>query len=93
MVNANKKYQGLVQEIGSSLLHNMKESSLIKLEDWVDDARDIISMLREKSVRNEEVAKNLIKDFYVNKESEDYFTDFETPSKEVAKIYLQNEYL
>lgn len=93
MTHTNEQYLNLVQEVGNSLLHNMKESSFIKLEDWVDDARDIISMLREKSVRNEETAKNLIEEFYVNKESEDYFTDFESPAEIVAKVYLQNEYL
>jgi hypothetical protein len=93
MSNKNKEYQNLVQEVSKSLLYNMKESPLIKLDDWVDDARDLISMLREKSVRNEEVAKSMIEEFYVNKEAHDNFTDFKNPANEVAKVYLCNEYL
>jgi Mg2+/Co2+ transporter CorB len=93
MTHTNEQYLNLVDKVSNSLLHSMKESSLIRIEDWKDDARDIISMLREKSIRNEEMAKNMIEEFYVNKESHDNFTDFETPAEAVAKIYLQNEYL
>ena len=87
MTHTNEQYLNLVDKVSNSLLHSMKESSLIRIEDWKDDARDIISMLREKSIRNEEMAKNMIEEFYVQKESDDNFTDFETPAKIVAREY------
>ena len=93
MTHTNEQYLNLVNKVSNSLLHSMKESSLIRIEDWKDDARDIISMLREKSIRNEEMAKNMIEEFYVQKESEDNFTDFETPATIVAREYLKNEYI
>lgn len=93
MTHTNEQYLNLVDKVSNSLLHSMKESSLIRIEDWKDDARDIISMLREKSIRNEEMAKNMIEEFYVQKESDDNFTDFETPATIVAKEYLKNEYI
>ena len=93
MTHTNEQYLNLVNKVSNSLLHSMKESSLIRIEDWKDDARDIISMLREKSIRNEEMAKNMIEEFYVQKESDDNFTDFETPATEVAREYLKNEYI
>jgi len=93
MTHTNEQYLNLVNKVSNSLLHSMKESSLIRIEDWKDDARDIISMLREKSVRNENIAKNMIEEFYVKKESGDNFTDFETPATEVAREYLKNEYI
>ncbi len=93
MTHTNEQYLNLVDKVSNSLLHSMKESSLIRIEDWKDDARDIISMLREKSVRNEEVARNMIEEFYIEKESGDNFTDFETPATEVAREYLKNEYI
>jgi len=93
MSSSNSQYKILIESITLSLLHNMKESSLIKKEEWIDDARDIVSMLRERSVRNQDLCVEMIEGFYVEKESKDNFTDFETPAKEVAKIYFQNEYI
>ncbi len=93
MTHTNEQYLNLVDKVSNSLLHNMKESSLIRIEDWKDDARDIISMLREKSIRNEEMAKNMIEEFYVEKEAGDNFTDFEKPATIVAREYLKNEYI
>lgn len=87
------QYQLFVKRMAYALLMEMKDSPLIHIEDWEDDARDIISELRAQSIKDKNLIVDLIESFYIKKEKHDNFTDFKKPSEKIANVYLEHEYI